>query len=241
MNRRRPEFQTIDVSAWPTVASMELDEAARRDFEMRRQAVMRFAAGESVRDIEQGTGVNRRQLYRWIERYVAASGRKTFRFSCSCALHAHRGVRADKEHLAPEHSACAVLSPSDAHLCASHFIGRRGGPRFEGPVERVRLIETEEERNLCYRQRGLLKIVPGQILSRLFQDMLIAGAFRLDASLQRSLAHGELPGDFSYRDEAAWKPFEQNCADPLCSGRGRIEIGEALAQLGLECCPQRLV
>ncbi|MEX3973795.1 helix-turn-helix domain-containing protein [Paraburkholderia caribensis] len=71
MNRRRPDFQTIDVSAWPTVAITDFDEAARRDFEMRRQAVMRFAAGESVRAIELATGVNRRQLYRWIERALA--------------------------------------------------------------------------------------------------------------------------------------------------------------------------
>ena len=68
MNRRRSELQTIDVSAWPTVATTEFDEAARRGFEIRRQAVVRFAAGEPVEAIEQATGVNRRQLYRWIER-----------------------------------------------------------------------------------------------------------------------------------------------------------------------------
>ncbi|MDR7009628.1 hypothetical protein J2W46_006559 [Paraburkholderia strydomiana] len=68
MNRRRPGFQSIHVGTWPTVTSAELDEAARRDFEARRQAVVRFAAGESVATIEQATGVNRRQLYRCIER-----------------------------------------------------------------------------------------------------------------------------------------------------------------------------
>ncbi|BCQ58025.1 hypothetical protein [Burkholderia gladioli] len=68
MNRRRPEFQSIDVGTWPTVASAELDDAARRDFEARRHAVVRFAAGESVATIEQATGVNRRQLYRCIKR-----------------------------------------------------------------------------------------------------------------------------------------------------------------------------
>ncbi|BCF94708.1 hypothetical protein [Paraburkholderia sp. PGU16] len=30
-NRRRPDFQTIDVSTWPTVASTDFDETARRD------------------------------------------------------------------------------------------------------------------------------------------------------------------------------------------------------------------
>jgi putative transposase len=68
MNRRKPDLQAIDVSAWPTVAYTEFDEGARRTFEIRRQAVMRFVAGESVTAIEHATGVNRRQLYRWLER-----------------------------------------------------------------------------------------------------------------------------------------------------------------------------
>jgi hypothetical protein len=71
MIRRKPEFQAIDVSAWPTVAYTELDEATRRTFETRRQAVVRYAAGESVKEIEQSTGVNRRQLYRWLERSMS--------------------------------------------------------------------------------------------------------------------------------------------------------------------------
>jgi hypothetical protein len=68
MNRRKSELQAIDVSVWPAVASAELDEARGRDFAIRRQAVVRFAAGESVTAIEEATGVNRRQLYRCIER-----------------------------------------------------------------------------------------------------------------------------------------------------------------------------
>ncbi|MCG5076622.1 helix-turn-helix domain-containing protein [Paraburkholderia tagetis] len=68
MSRRKPELQAIDVSMWPTVAYTELDEAGRRTFEMRQQAVVRYAAGESVKAIEEATGVNRRQLYRWLER-----------------------------------------------------------------------------------------------------------------------------------------------------------------------------
>jgi len=34
MNRRKPEFQSIDISAWPTVAYTEFDEASRRAFEV---------------------------------------------------------------------------------------------------------------------------------------------------------------------------------------------------------------
>ncbi|WP_112188854.1 DDE-type integrase/transposase/recombinase [Ralstonia sp. GX3-BWBA] len=68
MNRRKPEFQSIDMSAWPTVAYTEFDEVARRAFERHRQALERYAAGEPIKAIEQSTGVNRRQLYRWLAR-----------------------------------------------------------------------------------------------------------------------------------------------------------------------------
>jgi hypothetical protein len=43
MNRRRPEFQGIDLAAWPTVAHTEFDHEARRTFETRMQG-----AGRSV-------------------------------------------------------------------------------------------------------------------------------------------------------------------------------------------------
>ncbi|MFP3558324.1 integrase [Paraburkholderia sp. SIMBA_049] len=68
MNRRKPELQSIDVSAWPTVAFTELDDVVRRTFKTRQQAVLRYTAGESIKAIEQSTGINRRQLYRWLER-----------------------------------------------------------------------------------------------------------------------------------------------------------------------------
>ena len=71
MNRRRPEFQAIDVGTWPTVAFTELDEGMRRTFERRQEAVVRYAAGESIKSIEEMTGVDRRQLYRWLERALA--------------------------------------------------------------------------------------------------------------------------------------------------------------------------
>jgi putative transposase len=70
MNRRKPEFQSIDLSAWPSVAYTEFDESARRAFEKHRQALERYVAGEPIKAIEQSTGVNRRQLYRWLERAV---------------------------------------------------------------------------------------------------------------------------------------------------------------------------
>ncbi|PRX24020.1 hypothetical protein B0G75_12463 [Paraburkholderia sp. BL18I3N2] len=68
MSRRKPELQTIDVNAWPAVAHTELDEPVRRKFEARRQAILRYIAGEPIRAIEVSTHFNRRQLYRWLER-----------------------------------------------------------------------------------------------------------------------------------------------------------------------------
>ncbi|MFM0365523.1 integrase [Paraburkholderia sediminicola] len=68
MSRRKPELQKIDVNAWPTVAHTELDEPVCRKFEARRQAILRYIAGEPIRAIEKSTHFNRRQLYRWLER-----------------------------------------------------------------------------------------------------------------------------------------------------------------------------
>ncbi|WP_408416950.1 hypothetical protein [Paraburkholderia strydomiana] len=67
MNRRRPEFQAIDLATWPTVAYTEFDHEARRTFEARMQALGRYTRGESLKQVEQCTGVDRRQLYRWLE------------------------------------------------------------------------------------------------------------------------------------------------------------------------------
>lgn len=77
MSRRKPNLQTIDVSTWPTVASSEFDTATRNMFEKRQQAVLRYIAGESIRAIEKSFGINRRQLYRWLDRAQAqhADGR----------------------------------------------------------------------------------------------------------------------------------------------------------------------
>ena len=56
MSRRKPEFQAIDVATWPAVAYTEFDAEARRAFEARMQALVRYARGESLKQIEQCTG-----------------------------------------------------------------------------------------------------------------------------------------------------------------------------------------
>lgn len=71
MIRRKLEFQSIDLSSWPSIAWTKLDVAAREVTKRRIEAVERYARGERVKDIEKVTGVNRRQIYRWIERGLA--------------------------------------------------------------------------------------------------------------------------------------------------------------------------
>jgi putative transposase len=68
MSRRKPELQALDLTTWPTVAWTELDAPGRKHFRARIQAIERYARGEPVKDIEDATGVNRRQLYRLLER-----------------------------------------------------------------------------------------------------------------------------------------------------------------------------
>ncbi len=68
MSRRRAQLQAIDVSTWPTVAYTQFEKSARHMFEKRVQAVMAYVQGEPVKQIERSTGIDRRQLYRWLER-----------------------------------------------------------------------------------------------------------------------------------------------------------------------------
>lgn len=61
----------LDLATWPCVAWTELDAAARTLIETRMQAIERFARGDAINPIEEATGVDRRQLYRWLKRGLA--------------------------------------------------------------------------------------------------------------------------------------------------------------------------
>ncbi|KML38954.1 integrase [Burkholderia cepacia] len=71
MNRRKPAFQSLNVTTWPTLAWTGLDPAIAEPVKVRMQAIERYARGDAVHDIEAATGVNRRQLYRLLERGLA--------------------------------------------------------------------------------------------------------------------------------------------------------------------------
>jgi hypothetical protein len=67
MSRRRPEFQTLDLASWPTLAWTELDAAQRSRVQRHIDAIERYASGEPVGSIETTTRINRRQLYRFLD------------------------------------------------------------------------------------------------------------------------------------------------------------------------------
>lgn len=71
MNRRKSEYQSIDLAQWPTVAHTEFDPEAQSAFQARMLAVQQYGNGRAVEQIELETGIDRRQLYRWLERALA--------------------------------------------------------------------------------------------------------------------------------------------------------------------------
>ena len=68
MNRRREDFKNIDASFWPEVDVNALTAVQKTAFLQSRKSVQLFLTGTAVREIEQQTGLDRRQLYRLLER-----------------------------------------------------------------------------------------------------------------------------------------------------------------------------
>jgi transposase InsO family protein len=77
MSRRRPEFQTLDLASWPTIAWTELDATGRSRVQRHIDAIERYAKNEPIGSIEAATGGDRKQLYRLLDRALSlhADGR----------------------------------------------------------------------------------------------------------------------------------------------------------------------
>jgi hypothetical protein len=69
---RRNALANADIAAWPEFDALALPARRRKKFEARRRAVELYAAHIAIRQIEEQTGVNRRQLYRLVDRCVEA-------------------------------------------------------------------------------------------------------------------------------------------------------------------------
>ena len=66
--RRKPELQHLDLASWPSVAWTELTEGRQQRVRMATAAIERYARGDAIDEIELSTGIDRRQLYRWLYR-----------------------------------------------------------------------------------------------------------------------------------------------------------------------------
>jgi putative transposase len=71
VNRRKAELQAIDLGQWPTVAYTDFEPRAKTAFQTRMLAVQQYANGRAIKGIELEHGINRRQLYRWLDRALA--------------------------------------------------------------------------------------------------------------------------------------------------------------------------
>jgi putative transposase len=65
---KRPASEALDVSRWPSININALEEKARDRYQQRATAVERYATGVPIGDIEEKTQLDRRVLYRMIER-----------------------------------------------------------------------------------------------------------------------------------------------------------------------------
>ena len=68
MNRRCLAFQNMELDLWPAVDRAALSPEKRAFFELRLKAIDAYAMGATLREIEQETGINGRQLHRTLKR-----------------------------------------------------------------------------------------------------------------------------------------------------------------------------
>ena len=68
MKQHRNEITTADLATWPEFNSTALAPSDRTVFTKRRTAIELYAGGETIKQIETRTQVDRRQLYRLMER-----------------------------------------------------------------------------------------------------------------------------------------------------------------------------
>ena len=64
--KHRPPRPEVDFSTWPTYDPAALSSSARKIFTARKKAVELYCANFTIQEIENQTGVNRRQVYRLI-------------------------------------------------------------------------------------------------------------------------------------------------------------------------------
>jgi putative transposase len=69
---KRPDSEVLDISRWPSIDFNALEEKARDRYQRRATAVEHYAIGVPIAEVEKKTKLDRRVLYRMIERALQA-------------------------------------------------------------------------------------------------------------------------------------------------------------------------
>lgn len=155
MARRKPEFQTLDLSTWPTVAWTVFDAAERESIRARTTAIEQYACGATIKEIEQSTGVNRRQLYRLLERALTAHPDGRLYGFRALILHARVGdyVRLSPVKLSGERGSRGAVGALSQLL--ERFPSLAAWLQLQIKQHRVALIEIRAGGELRTRLQGL--------------------------------------------------------------------------------------
>ncbi|OMS46798.1 hypothetical protein AQ740_17300 [Burkholderia pseudomallei] len=199
MARRKPEFQTLDLSTWPTVAWTVFDAAERESIRARTTAIEQYACGATIKEIEQSTGVNRRQLYRLLERALTAHPDGRLYGFRALILHARVGdyVRLSPVKLSGERGSRGAVGALSQLL--ERFPSLAAWLQLQIKQHRVALIEIRAGGELRTRLQGLQGLHAG-FLQQCRQCGLVAADYpfntashairSLSARLKRELLSG---------------------------------------------------
>jgi putative transposase len=69
---KRPASEILEISRWPSIDFNALEEKARDRYQQRATAIEHYATGAPIEEVEQKTKLDRRVLYRMIERALQA-------------------------------------------------------------------------------------------------------------------------------------------------------------------------
>jgi putative transposase len=98
MTRRRASVG-LEPASWAESDSSALPKGQRAGFNARRHSIELYVANASVGDIEQRTGVQRRHLYRMLDRSLAVHERPRLWLTCARAARPRRELSAHRQDL----------------------------------------------------------------------------------------------------------------------------------------------
>ena len=193
MNRRQRILE-IDPAGWPALDAGALSAAERQVFVLRQQAIELYAAGQTLRHIEQCTGIDRRQLYRMLERCVAPheDGRPFGWRAAISYTHVHGYKRCARVAHTPDGAGPGAAGAFGLLLETYPALAKWISDRIR--AKRVSIIQCATDDGLRLRVRGLKSVhsdflrecrTLGLTVSDYPFNVQLAGIRSLSAALRR--------------------------------------------------------